>query len=170
MAVVTTKSGVITNRDATPPVLSNDFLAKSVVYHAAGVVTAANGDSIGSAYKFFSVPSNAYLISVILSNDAITSASATIDLYDTTVNGGAIVPTTGTKAISDAISIATAATDKFVLGSGSSPGYTNANSEKRVWEILGLSSDPNKVYDVVMTLTAAATAGGSIALNVLYSV
>lgn len=163
MAVVTTKSTAITNRDATPVVLANDYLAKSVVYHAGGVVAATATDSIASAYKFASIPSNAYVISMILSNDAITGASATIDLYDTTANGGAIVPSTGSGVFSSAISLATAASDKFAFT------VSNANSEKRVWELLGLSADPCKSYDVVMTLTAAATAAGSIALNVLYS-
>ena len=170
MAVVTVKSGSITNRDATPPVLSNDYLTRSLVYHAGGICTVTNGDSIASAYKFCSVPSNAFLIAAILSNDAITGASATFDLYDTTANGGLIVPTTGTKFISDAISIATAATDKFILGSGASPGDTNPNGEKRVWEILGLSADPVKLYDCVMTLTVAATATGVCSFNVLFSV
>ena len=163
MAIVTTKSSTITNRDATPVVLANDYLAKSVTFHATGVVAAANGDSIGSSYKFASIPSNAYIMSVILANDAITGASATIDLYDTTANGGAIVPSTGSGVISTAISVATATTDRFTMT------VSNANSEKRVWELLGLSADPVKYYDVVMTLTAAATAAGSISLSVLYS-
>jgi hypothetical protein len=170
MAVVTVKSTVITNRDATPPVLSNDYLARSLVYHAGGIVTVTNGDSIASAYKIATIPSNAFISAVILSNDAITGASATFDLYDTTANGGAIVPTTGTKFISDAISIATAATDKFILGSGAAPQTTNANGEKRVWEVLGLTADPVKFYDVVMTLTVAATATGVASLNIYYSV
>lgn len=170
MAVVTTKSLALTNRDATPVILSNDILARGIVKHAAGVIAFANGDSTASAYKFCSIPSNAYLVNVIFSSDAMGGAAAgTFDIYDTTVNGGLIVPTTGTKLVNGGVSTVALLTDTMILGGGTTAaGFTNANSEKFLWQVLGLAVDPNKYYDVVMTLTAPTAAAGSAALNVLY--
>ncbi len=40
-----------------------------------------------------------------------------------------------------------------------------ANVEKRIWELLGLTADPNLEYDVALTLTAAISASGTLALQ-----
>jgi hypothetical protein len=43
---------------------------------------------------------------------------------------------------------------------------TVANMEKRVWQLLGLSSDPGIEYDVTGTLVAAAAAAGAACVTV----
>ena len=45
-------------------------------------------------------------------------------------------------------------------------GGLYTNGEKRVWEALGLSTDPGKEYDVVLGLTAAADAAGTVLVRV----
>ena len=44
-----------------------------------------------------------------------------------------------------------------------------ANVEKRIWELLGLTADPNLEYDVALTLTAGISASGTLALQGVFS-
>src|SRR5690554_6656324 len=89
MAVVTTKSQAITNRDATPKVINDARVTKGDLVEAVDVAELANGDSIGSKIILCSVPSNARISQVLLSCDAIsTTGAADVGLYDTTENGG----------------------------------------------------------------------------------
>ena len=47
-------------------------------------------------------------------------------------------------------------------------GYGNADVEKPLWQALGLTADPNKLYDIAVTLTAAAGSAGTVSLKVQY--
>jgi hypothetical protein len=164
MGVVTTKSKVITNRDAGT--LSNSNIAKGNVLEALGVVSAVSGDSIGSKYIFAQVPSNARMSEVLVTAPDIgTTTAADIGLYDTTANGGAVVD-------------ADFFTAAFVLNAGAVANsnvahgnvITLANSEKMLWELLGLTSDPCKHYDIAATLTGAADAAGAIHMKARFTV
>lgn len=166
MAVVTTKSTQITNRDASPKVLSNSRIVRANVKHARGVVTAVNGDSANSKYIFCSVPSNAVPVSVRVScPDIGTTTAADLGLYRTTQDGGAAVDA---DFFASALSLSGGALTKSeaLFESGV---VTVANEEKPIWELLGLSSDPNVTYDVVGTLTGAADAGGAILVEIDYT-
>jgi hypothetical protein len=102
-------------------------------------------------------------VSLTLFCDAITSAAGDLGLYRTASDGGAVVSQT---LFASAQSIASAIT----LGTNVRFEQDDvANVEKRVWELLGLSADPNLEYDVTLTLTAAATAGGTISLQGAFS-
>lgn len=165
MAVVTTKSAGITNRDSTPVVLTNSFIAKADVKKASGLVTAVSGDSIASKYLFCSIPSNALVHSVQIScPDIGTTGTLDIGLYQTTANGGAVVDADFFKA---AVVVNAGALTKSEILYGNI--VTVANAEKRVWEALGLTADPQIDYDVVGTLTAAMDAGGAIVVEVYYA-
>ena len=92
MAVVTTKSTAITNRDATPVVLNNGAIICGDAKRTVGVVAVANGDSVGSKYIHCSIPSNAVVYSCSFScPDIGTTTAGDIGLYQTTANGGAVV-------------------------------------------------------------------------------
>lgn len=165
MAVVTTKSASITNRDASPSLLSNAAIAKGAMKKASGLVTAVNGDSIGSKYLFCSIPSNALVNSVLVScPDIGTTGAMDLGLYKSTADGGAVVDADFFKAAIDTHSGALTKSE-VVYGNV----ITVANAEKRVWEALGLSADPGLVYDVVGTLTAAQDAGGAIMVEVFFA-
>lgn len=156
LAVVTVKSTLITNRDAQPVVISNRALQGGEVKHARAVVSIANGDSVGSKYLCFQIPSNAVPISVRESfPDVGTTTAADVGLYQTTALGSAVVDADFFKA---ATVLNAGAISKSEIVNGNV--ITLANSEKRVWELLGLASDPGINYDVVMTLTGAADAAG----------
>lgn len=167
MAVVTTKSAQITNRDASPKVLSNARIVRAPVQHARGVVTAVNGDSATSKYIFCSIPSNAVPISVRAScPDIGTTTAMDVGLFRTTQDGGAVVDV---DFFASALSVSGGALAKSEIVNEAGAVATPANGEKPIWELLGLSADPCVTYDVVGTLTGAADAGGAILLEIDYT-
>lgn len=155
-AVVTVKGTLVTNRDATPVVISNRALQGAEVKHCRAVFSIANGDSIASKYLHFQIPSNAIPISVRqTAPDIGTTTAADVGLYRTTADGGAVVDADFFKA---ATVLNAGAISKSEIVNGNV--ITLANGEKRVWELLGLATDPGIQYDVISTLTGAADAAG----------
>ena len=166
MAVVNTKSTVITNADATTgQTLNIKSLSGGVVKVARGIVETANGDDIASVYRFCRLPSHAKIVSVKLYSDDIgTTTIADFGLYRTAKDGGAVVD-------ADAFASAVSLKDGAVSGTEiqhESAVYGVEDVEKSLWEIAGVSTDPKVMYDVCATLTAAADAVGTISLIVEY--
>lgn len=164
MAVVDVKSTLLTNRDATPrtinPVINDGARLRTKV----ATVEVTNGDSIGSTFRLFSIPSNARVVSLRVLCDAITSAAADIGLYQTTANGGAVV---------DADAYASAQTIASANKLGIECAFEQRDVDKvanRVFQDAGLSTDPTRDYDIVATLTAAATATGTLSVVLEYAV
>lgn len=120
------------------------------IHMLTGNFAIANGDSIGSKLWLGKVPTDA----VILAESTIhhTAVTGVTDLdvglkYSVTddpdiLADGLTIAAAGTKSMTAAVSV--------------------ANMSKRVWELLGLSSDPGGVADLYMTLNAAATAAGNV--------
>ncbi len=164
MATVSTLSTLITNRDASPRVISNSSISKGAMQMAAATVEIATADNIGSTYKMVSVPSNARIAQVLLScDDSGSVGSADIGIYQTTSNGG---------AVKDADHFAAAKVFTTALANSdvtfSSGVYGVEDIEKPLWEALGLTSDPRIDYDVALTLTAAAESAATVSLQVVY--
>lgn len=161
-AVVAVNSTPITNATATPVVLNKANVARARVLGSRGICAAANGDSIGSTYRFTRIKSND-LVSKVLLDNASWGAACTMDigLYQTSENGSAVV---------DADFFASAvdmnAANRALDVTRESGVITVANMEKRVWELLGLTADSQREYDVVGTLVAAAAAAGSACVQV----
>lgn len=165
MAVVTTKSKQITDRDASPRVPVNAGLSGGLLHVSSGTVEAANGDSIASKFILAQVPSNAYIKQVLLTCDGGgTTGAGDIGIYKSTVDGGAVVDA-DFFASAQAVTAALTRTDV----THESTVYGKEDIEKPLWEALGLSADPNLIYDVVMTLTTATDAASTITLDVTYS-
>lgn len=165
MAVVNTKSTAITNGDATPVVITNRILTRGPVFTACGTVEVAAGDDDGSVFRFVRVPSNARIISITRFNDAITTGTAyEIGLHQTAANGG---------AAADADLFATAVDLSSASVVGVEQRFEAAdiiNIEKRVWELLGLTADPQRDYDLTFTGTTVGTGAGTISVEVRYTV
>ena len=163
MAVVTVKSSLITARDSGGK--SSLSTGPRRLYDEADTVEVTNGDSIGSKFVLGSVPSNASMRSLTVLCDAITSAAADFGLYRTTQDGGAAVDA---DLFGSAVSLATAiTTGTNVLHE--SGVLDIANIAKPLWQVLGLTSDPQVMYDVVATLTAAATATGTLSARITFA-
>lgn len=167
MGVVNTKSGVITNRDASPRVINNSPAAAGQMRGFVGTCETTNTDSINSVYRFGQVPSNAVMHSLrVYSDDIGSNTVADFGLYDTTENGAAVVD-------QDFFGSAVSLKDGVLAGTDvvhESGAYDAAEGEQPLWQALGLSADPKKNYDVCATLTVAADAAGTITCKGTYGI
>lgn len=168
MAVVTTKSAAITNRDAIPRVLNTARNQLAEVLWAGGLVAVANGDSVGSKFIITSIPSNAILKSVKYSAPDIgTTTAFDLGFYRTTEDGSAAVDV---DAVASGVAVSSGPYNQVEIINEANAVLTVADREKPLWQILGLSADPKVMYDLVATLTGAADSAGSIYFDVLFTV
>jgi len=164
MGVVSTKATAISNRDSSPKVLNNSRISKGALQSFVGVVEAASDDSAGSKYFFGSIPSNARVSNILLSCDgAGTNTAMDIGLYKSTLNGGAVVDA---DLFASAQALGTALVKSSVLHESTVFGIED--SEKPLWEALGLTADPLIDYDVVGTITTAADSADTIVIEGIY--
>lgn len=170
MAVVNTKSTVITNADATPVVFNKAGVAKGRVIRAVGTVEVAATDSDASVYRFVRIPSNAIISSIKIFNDDLDSGTAVVfdvGLHQTAANGGAAL---------DADVFATdIATCQAANLTGVEVRFEAADIngvEKRAWEIGAATADTQVDYDVTMSLggTLTGLTAGTITMVVDYTV
>lgn len=156
------KSIQLTNRDAVPSVLNTpatagDRVKQKIAYVAKGTETD------GSTWRFMSIPSSALITSIHYCNTAIAGFTAiNIGLYDTTANGGAVVSAALFGSALD-LHLAAAWTDLTLSVT------TIDKIEKRVWELLGLSADPMKEYDLVWVGTTAGANTGKLGTRVAFN-
>lgn len=167
MAVVTVKSNSVAGGDSPTPTKGNVQIGPRRLYEDASTVEVTNGDSIGSQYRLARVPSSARMSALLVKCDAITTAAADFGIYETAANGGAAVDA---DCFGSAVSIATAAAATPIDVLHESGVLDISEIEQPLWQILGLTKDPNKLYDVVATLTAAATGSGTLTLQAQYAV
>lgn len=165
MAVVNKLSAALAQRDGIPSQLNSNAaptkLATGRVKESIGVIAVANGDSAASVLRLFSVHSSWRVSALLLSCTAITGAAADIGLYDLpTRNAGAVVDA---DLFASAADLAAAQNGTNVLIESGT--VTPDKLEWPLWRVLGLAADPGLYYDVAATLTAGATAAGSIALK-----
>lgn len=166
MATVNRNSTIIADQVATPKVLvSPSKGSPAPLVSTAGYVANAADDSATSVHRFCRVPSNATIRQVLFSTgDATTAGALDIGVYKTAGDGGAVV---------DADLFASA----FVLTNGpfsnsdvtfESGQYTQAEAVKPLWEVLGLTADPQCEYDIAGTITTtydAAAVGQLLVVN-----
>lgn len=163
MAVTHTKSDMITNLDASPVVESPAYQNHGRLREMIETDEIDNGDSVGSTRRFLRVWSGWRVSELLVDSDDIgTTTAADVGLYD--VNGGAVVDA---DFFASALVLNAGALSKVDI-TRESAVVDIANAHKRLWEQLGLSSDPKKWYDVATTLTGAADAGGTVTLRCRY--
>lgn len=163
MATENLKSTAVTNGDATPTDQTGAYIAHGRLRESVGIVEAAAGD-VGSTYRTARVPSSARVSEVWFACDDLgTGVTMDVGLYRTAADGGAVVDA---DLFASAIDVATAAVAWTQIINES--GVVNIDdSEKRLWEMLGLTADPQIMYDVVCT-SGGAAATGTIAMRVRY--
>jgi hypothetical protein len=168
-AVVALKSTAITNRDATPTVQNSANLSRGVLREDQGFAVIGNGDSVGSTYRLFECRSNDRVSEIVFwAPDIGTTTAGDVGLYDITENGatGAVVDA-DFFASAQALNAGPYNNVDLTFEAGAAGGLIT-NGEKRIWEMLGLTADPNKKYDVVLTLTGAADAAGTALFRMRY--
>ncbi len=167
MAVVTLKSGPITNRDAAPSVANNSSVEGGNVREVAGTLESVSGDSIGSKYILAQVPSNARVSQLLVYSDDIgVTTIADFGLYRNTLDGGAVVDA---DFFASALSLKDGALNGVDI-THESAVFGVEDIEKPLWEALGLSEDPGVFYDIVATLTAASDAAGTLSIKCKYAI
>lgn len=170
MGVVNVNSGQIANDVATPAVLNNPYVVGGIYRECVDVCAMGAADSANSTYRFFRIPSNARIGDIEVMNDANTSGTS-YKCGVLAINGGSTIV-----AGSDAIFIpsgTTMASARSVWTSLYFPAVAGnsaavVNTTKRVWELLGLTADPNATYDVVVTAVTPGSAGGNLSLKLAY--
>lgn len=169
MAVVNTKSTAVTNADAATQTNLSLKISGGRLRESVCTVEAVNGDSIGSTFRLARIRSGDRVSRVMLSCDAITTCAGDVGIYDIAANGGAVVDA---DFFASAQSLAAALVNQDVTheadAADAGAGFGLADVEKPLWQALGLAADPYKLYDIAVTLTAAAASNGTIAMKVQY--
>lgn len=164
MAVVNTKSTIVSNADAAPYVATPALISGGRMREQVGHVAVAAGDDDNSVYRVARVHSNVRISELLVTNDAITGGSSyDLGLYDTDENGGAVVDA---DLFASAASMASANTMRDLTHE--SGQWPLEESEQALWEALGLTEDPDKLYDIAFTANTVGSAAGDIVAHVRY--
>jgi len=180
MAVQSAKSTLITNRDATPKVLTDNLVSGGEFKESEGFVqSVTNADSAGSIYRLCTVPSRARVSSVLIQNGAFGGAAAVnVGVYWPDYQPFPIAPYGQHPMPSDAgtaISAAFFASALSVVGAGGPTDIINqsgtntiALQEQPLWQAIGLSADPGMDLDICVTVSTAIASQQYIGLKVRY--
>ena len=173
MAVVTTKSVTIGNRDASPSVINDGRLERGGLRSSVGFVTVGAADSATSYFPLVSVPSNAMVRGIFATNPAgMTTLAVDIGVFkNTRDSGGALLGTaanTGSGTFfATAVSLAVA-NDKLNVTNESTTN-TFILQNQPLWQAIGLTADPATTFDIGMKITTANTgAAGFAGIEVQY--
>lgn len=160
------KSTHITNATAVPAVFTNAAKSNGNLQEAIGVVSPAADQADDTIMRMVRVPSNARVSEVLLcAADATTGGKIDIGVYETEDNGGAVVDRDLFAAALDLTGGPFDNADQ-TFESGE---YTYAESEKPLWEVLGLAADPQKDYDICCVVETVFNGGPTtIVLKVRY--
>ncbi len=158
----------ISNAVATPVVLTNSNKSAGRLMNAKSVATVSATQAANDTIRLVRVPSNARIDAVLLTTgDATTAGNINIGVWQTAENGGAVVD-------ADLFASALALTGGPFTRSDQtweSGEYTYAESCLPLWEVLGLSADPGREYDIVAQVSTTGDGmGTTMVLEVLYSV
>jgi hypothetical protein len=156
----------ITNAVATPKVLTDASKSVGIARVAKSAATVSASQSQNDTIRLVRVPSNARIDAVLLTTgDASSAGNINIGVWQTAENGGAVVD-------ADLFASALALTGGPFARSDQtweSGEYTYAESCKPLWEVLGLSADPNREYDIVAEVSTTFNgADTTMALEVHY--
>lgn len=166
MAVTDRTSTYITNRDASTRVINPPHL-KGALKEAVGYIAAAADDSATSVYRICTVPSNARISEILLTAADFTTAGAiNVGLHRTVVDGGAVVDA---DLFASAIALASGPYAPLdITREAGTTNWTLADSEKALWQALGLTTDPGIEYDITATISTNFDGGSGLLFKVRY--
>ena len=163
---LTLKSTSITNREATPRVLSSaNSLGDGVVRCVSGYIASVTASlTTTSIIRLCEVPSNAKVLMVKIFSEAQTAGAFDVGIYRNNTDGGANVSKT---LFGSAVSCAAAVLGTDITQEAGSPAtYTIAKMHQPLWQAAGASVDPKSTYDVAATVTTTDVTTGTGALGV----
>jgi len=160
MAIVNKKGTInLDGLDQDTLIMPNAKTSKGVLRVSIDTLEINATDDDTSTYRLARVPSNAVLDTITIKNDAITGGTDFfLGFYD--INDGDAIDA---DALLGTTSLASAG-DIDGLGS-----INIANFGKEVWELAGLTEDPHKLVDIVLTGNTVGTATGTVTAIVKYT-
>ena len=169
-------STAITNRDATPKVLTDSYVIKGDLKGATGYVqTFGAADAAGTTYRMCSIPSNARIDSVRIYNDSL-GTSCTVDVgvwWPTFIPLGAGLAVSNASKVINTTLFASVYNCSNVQQTTDITNQSGANTailqETPLWNAAGLASDPNIDLDIVIYVHVAVQVQGYIGLKVIYA-
>lgn len=158
----------ITNAVATPKVATSSNQSAGRVFVAKSTAVVSATQAAGDTIRMVRVPSNARVDSVLISTaDATTAGAVNIGVWQTADNGGAVVD-------ADLFASALALTGGPFNRSDQtfeSGEYTYAEAALPLWQVLGLTADSNREYDIVCEVSTTGNGMGTqITLEVQYAI
>jgi hypothetical protein len=167
------KSTLITNRDATPKVLTDSYISGGEIKESEGYVLTGAADQIASTYRLCQVPSNARVCSLDFQSSGCGSA-AQVDVcvfYPTFIPVGAgLVASQASQMINTTLFGTNVACSSAVAATNL---ITTANiainvQEQPLWQAAGLTSDPMIDLDLGLYVTGSTSAAGYVSLKARY--
>lgn len=168
------KSTLISNRDATPKVLTDSNISGGEVRSSQGFVTTALADNAGSTYRLCQVPSNARVEAVKYQCAALgTSCTMNVGVYyPTYIPQGAGVAASNASAAISTTFFASAINSASAVGltdiTNQSGTNTIALQEQPLWQAVGLSADPMMPLDIVANVQVAVVNAALVGVKVSY--
>ena len=142
-------------------------MAGGVLRESVGYIVPTAAAEAASTYRFCRVPSNCRISQILLSCADFTTAGAIdIGIWQTAENGGAVVDR---DLFSSALDLSGGPFAHLEV-TYESTEYTLAESELMLWQVLGLSVDPCREYDIVAYVTTAFNGGQPMLLKTRYVV
>jgi len=165
MAVANSKSESITAFDATPREVAPGFKHKAHLSISRDTVEIAVADDNNSVYRMVRIPSSAVIRELNILNDAITAGTDfNLGVYQVLDNGAAVVDD---NLFSDAIDMSSART--LPLNAMYEAGIDIADGDTRLWELLGLTEDSFRDYDLCFTGITVGSSVGTLYLECVWS-
>ncbi len=172
------KAAQVTALDAVPygDLQSEGGGAPGRLKTVSGFLNTVSGDLTASTYQLVRVPSFAFIKHVRIAWAAMGAGDLDVSVYysSSTTDGtpaalqGLVVPTTGAVFFLDGQDLTSAGgwTDITFQNQANSGSYTPAMVNKRLWDALGLATDPGGFFDIVGVIGATTvTTGAALALE-----
>ncbi len=171
-------STLITNRDATPKVLTDGFIAEGILTGCYGYIFSGASDVAGTGYKLVSVPSNSRLVSLGLTNTTLGNSS----VIDIAVWYPTVVPTGGGAFLAGSLGGTIIGSSNFTTGMlGDTANVTPLEmikttntrqgpnyQEMPLWQMLNLTTDPECMLDIGVAVRVAVATAGYVGLRATY--
>ncbi len=181
MSAFNIKSTVLTNRDATPKVLSEGILARGTVKEGYGAqcVSSAGTDlnAAGTQIRLVTVPSHARLSALQYVGTACGTTAFDIAVWYptyvpaqganflTSTNAGTLISSSKFLTNFSIPDTNIAFTTAFAVPATMGPGIL----EQPLWQMCGLTTDPEMGLDIGISVRTASSINGYIGLKATYT-
>lgn len=164
-AVNHNNGSLTTNTYATPPVanLAGADSCSTLIWSAWCTIPVVGTDLANSVYAFGRVKSSDVIHSLVFASSALTAGAISIGLF--LPDSKTVAATNSDHLFVTSVNCASAVVPTEELFAN----LALTLAGKRVWEMLGLTSDPVLVYDISGYSTTAATAAGTLYCRCLFA-